>query len=68
MTKKAKVVEGATEVTLEKPIDNTIILKANHQLSEAGYQLLVERVEALNDTWAGEFKFILIPYSVDVQE
>lgn len=67
-TKKAKAVEGAAEVKLEKPIDNTIVLKANHQLSAAGYQLLVERVEALNKAWAGEIKFILIPYSVDVVE
>lgn len=63
-----KAIEGATEVKLEKPIENTIILKANEKLSAAAYLLLEDRVARLNAEWEGELKFVLIPYSVDIQE
>jgi len=68
MPKKTKAVEGATEVALKKPLDNTIVLKANQPLSAAAYQLIVDRVDALNKQWDGEIKFVLIPHTTDVQE
>lgn len=63
-----KAIEGATEVKLEKPIENTIILKANEKLSAAAYLLLEDRAERLNTQWEGKLQFVLIPYSVDIQE
>lgn len=59
-------IEGATEIATREP--NIIFLRANEKLSAAGYQLLVDRTEALNQAWQGEIKFVLIPYSVDVVE
>lgn len=61
-------IEGATEVKLEKPIESTIILKANEKLSAAAYLLLEDRVARLNTEWEGKLQFVLIPYSVDIQE
>ena len=66
--KKAKEVEGTTEVKLEKPIENTVVLKANEKHSAASYKLIEDRVARLNAEWEGELKFVLIPYTVDIQE